>query len=79
VAFNAVRVGAVATEQWHYSNDSGILDRQNTAPDASVFDPVAVAEAFAWLILQPAERSGNVLSFDDLIRLGALQPPTIVT
>ncbi len=30
VAFNAVRVGAVATEQWHYSNKSGILDRQGT-------------------------------------------------
>lgn len=75
VAFNAVRVGAVATEQWHYSNDTGILDRQGTGRDTAVFDPGAVAEAFAWLILQPSERSGCVLSFEDLIGLGALEPP----
>jgi 3-oxoacyl-[acyl-carrier protein] reductase len=78
VAFNAVRVGAVATEQWHYSNNTGILERQGTGHLAEVFDPADVAEAFAWLILQPSEWSGRVLSFDDLIELGALRPPTAV-
>jgi NAD(P)-dependent dehydrogenase (short-subunit alcohol dehydrogenase family) len=75
VAFNAVRVGAVATEQWHYSNSSGILDRQGTGRDGAVFDPAAVGEAFAWLIEQPGDWSGQVLTFEDLIERGALQPP----
>jgi NAD(P)-dependent dehydrogenase (short-subunit alcohol dehydrogenase family) len=77
VACNAVRVGAVATEQWHHSNESGILDRQGTGRDAAVFDPDAVGEAFAWLIEQPGECSGHVFSFDDLIERGALQPPSV--
>jgi NAD(P)-dependent dehydrogenase (short-subunit alcohol dehydrogenase family) len=75
VAFNAVRVGAVATEQWHYSNDSGVLERQGTGRDSQVFDPSDVASAFVWLVGQPPELSGRVLSFDDLVELGALRPP----
>jgi NAD(P)-dependent dehydrogenase (short-subunit alcohol dehydrogenase family) len=79
VAFNAVRVSAVATEQWHYANDSGILDRQGTGPDAAVFNPAAVGEAFAWLIEQPGECSGHLFSFNELIERGALQPPSVVS
>jgi NAD(P)-dependent dehydrogenase (short-subunit alcohol dehydrogenase family) len=75
VAFYAVRVAAVATEQWHYSNDTGILDRQGTGATPEVFDPDAVGKAFAWLILEPADRSGSVLTFDDLVELGALARP----
>ncbi len=75
VAFNAVRVGAVATEQWHYSNGSGILERQGAGQDSLVFDPDSVAEAFVWLMQQPGERSGDVLDFDNLIDLGVLEPP----
>jgi NAD(P)-dependent dehydrogenase (short-subunit alcohol dehydrogenase family) len=74
VAFNAVRVGAVATEQWHYSNDSGILERQGTGREAQVFEPSDVADAFVWLVGRSSEFSGRVLSFDDLVELGALQP-----
>lgn len=72
VAFNAVQVEAVATEQWHYANQSGILERQGTDSGDPVYDPVAVAEAFVWLIMQPGDRSGGVYSFADLIELGAL-------
>jgi len=78
VAFNAVRVGAVGTEQWHYANEAAILDRQGTGDDMPVFDPAAVAEAFAWLVSQPADHSGNVHSFDDLITLGALDPAATI-
>lgn len=74
VAFNAVQVGAVGTEQWHYANEASILDRQGTSADEPVYDPGAVAEAFAWLILQPSDHGGHVHSFEDLIGLGALDP-----
>lgn len=79
VAFNAVRVGAVATEQWHYAKESHILERQGTGTDGLVFDPAAVGEAFAWLIEQPSEWSGHVLSFDDLVEWGVLEPGRIMT
>lgn len=79
VAFNAVRVGAVATEQWQYASRSKILERQGTETDTPVYDPIAVAEAFAWILERPADESGSVYSFDDLIRLGALDPQATVS
>ncbi|MGE0386663.1 MAG: SDR family NAD(P)-dependent oxidoreductase [Gammaproteobacteria bacterium] len=78
VAFNAVQVGAVATEQWQYANAANILDRQGTGVGGPVYEPAAVAEAFAWLLLQPAERSGRIYTFDDLIGLGALDRNAIL-
>ncbi len=74
VSFNAIRVGAVGTEQWQYANQTGILERQGTDSAEPVYDPVAVAEAFTWLILEPSDRSGGVYSFADLIELGSLDP-----
>ncbi|MBW8826009.1 MAG: SDR family oxidoreductase [Acidobacteria bacterium] len=74
VAFNAVQVGAVATEMHLYSAQAGILERQGTVVEKT-FDPAAVADAFLWLLRQPSPYSGHVLSFDDLIALGVLSPP----
>lgn len=74
VAVNAVQVGAVATEQWHYANESSILERQGTKPGGPVYRPEAVADAFTWLIAQDSDRSGQIYTFADLIALGALEP-----
>lgn len=78
VAFNAVRVGAVATEQWNYASQSQILERQGTGPGEPLFEPEAVGEAFAALILKPSEWSGHVLTFEELIAMGVLAPATLV-
>lgn len=73
VAFNAVQVGTVATEMYFHSAQTGILERQGTVIER-IFDPAAVADAFVWLLRQPADYSGRVLTFDDLIALDVLSP-----
>ena len=75
VAFNDVRIGAVGTEMWHYTTDSGISERQGTATDEPPFEPDAVADAMAWIITREADVSGRIFDFDELVSLGVLRPP----
>jgi 3-oxoacyl-[acyl-carrier protein] reductase len=76
VTFNSVQVGAVATEQFRYSAGAGILERQGTGIAEAPFDPADVADAFVWLLRQPDGFSGQVVTFPDLVDLGALRLPT---
>ena len=72
--FNGVHVGAVDARRFGsrpvraFSSDRGRASRSIRVRSA------AAADAFVWLLRQPHNFSGRLLSLQDLINLGVLHP-----